>query len=528
MESVKNATQTRDELYAAQKEASEREDLVMFINACFAATGQTEYYSSRRCGRISIDFLHSYVLANYRTVYRRVLAAGVNDFNRARIVMKLLASGAPTEEVDRLEESKLISETLRSLPANRVFALFVRLRESKTNNRRTRAVIRDYLKWRTNPAFDAVKYRGKLRIAARHAHARLDEETGRFLFSLKEQKRFDTPLYDSFLRAHYAKQAVYELPYSVAEGFAARHKIPRQEFMRMIESQMTHAEKQRAQVSAERLGVAKPNVDLTRTPLTKLAMYVVSLPLEERRHRAAELHKALRASAIRALRKRPVQLGKVAAVLDRSRSTWGSREKRRRPLAVAIAVHYLLGESANQMRTFWTPSQHDPADWMTIEDPAFLVEAGGQTDLATPLLSAIEWQPDNIIIISDGYENAPADATDQIVHVYQQRLSHSHPIAFIHANPVFDIAVGTAVASRPPHRSVLEGLPHTAPPLDQTITCKKKACHPSWAPCHHTMSSPTRCPAHRQQRCHSPSVASFPRQTPPWRLPLRSLESTVL
>ena len=31
------------------------------------------------------------------------------------------------------------------------------------------------------------------------------------------------------------------------------------------------------------------------------------------------------------------------------------------------------------------------------------------------------------------------------------------------------IAVGTAVTSRPPHRSVREGLPHTAPPLGRTI-----------------------------------------------------------
>ena len=40
------------------------------------------------------------------------------------------------------------------------------------------------------------------------------------------------------------------------------------------------------------------------------------------------------------------------------------------------------------------------------------------------------------------------------------------------------IAVGTAVASRPPHRSVREALPHTAPPLGQTITTK--CCYLSW------------------------------------------------
>jgi len=126
--------------------------------------------------------------------------------------MKLLASGAPVDSADRDEEGKLIAMTLRSLPANRVFALFANLRKFKTNNRRTRAVVRDYLKWRNDPAFDVVKYRSKIRIVARHVHLQLNEETGQFLFSLKEQKRFATPLFDSYLRAHYAKQAVYELP----------------------------------------------------------------------------------------------------------------------------------------------------------------------------------------------------------------------------------------------------------------------------------------------------------------------------
>lgn len=428
----------RDLLYAAQREASEREDLVMFINSCFAATGQTEYYSSRRSGRVSIDFLHSYVLANYRTVYRRVLAAGVNDFNQARIVTKLLEIGAPTNTAERIEEGRLISRALRGLPSNRVFALFAGLQKLKVNNRRTRAVVHEYLTWRSDSAFDAVKYRCKLRSIVRHAHLKVNDETGRFLFSLKDQKRFKTPLFDAFLRAHYSKTAVYELPYSVAEGFAARHEITRAEFLRKIEPQMTHAEKQRLQTSADLLGVAKPSIDLSRMPLTKLALYVLSLSLEERRTRGKELHSSLQASALRALRKRPIQLGKVALVLDRSRSTEGSREKRRRPLAIAIAVHYLVSASTSEMRAFWTPSRNNSLDSTTSEDYVFLFESGGQTDLATPLLSAIEWQPGSIVIVSDGYENAPVGASEQIVAAYRERLSQSHPIAFIHANPVFD------------------------------------------------------------------------------------------
>ena len=428
----------REDHYALLREKSEREDLVMFINACFAATGQSEYYTDGRSLSVSIAFLHQYVLANYRRVYSRVLAAGINHFNRAMIVRNLLHSGAPNDAEMRTEEGRLISATLRDLPANRVFALFQRLRADGVNNRRTRAVIRQYLESREHPSFDAVKYRNKVRVAMRHSHASVDAETGRFLFSMKEQKRFQEPLFDAFRRAHYSKQAIFELPYTVAEGFANKHGVSRDEFLRRIEPRMTHAERQRIQAAAARSGSDVIEVDMTRTPLTKLAMYVMSLSMADRTARADELHAALRGAAMRVQQRSPIHVGRVALVLDRSRSTWGSRERRRRPLAVAVATHYLVIASSDQSRSFWTSSPGCEQDQFGAADHAFLFDAGGQTDLATPLLEAIEWQPDQVIVVSDGYENSPADATNQIVHAYRTRLSSQHAIAFIHANPVFD------------------------------------------------------------------------------------------
>lgn len=427
-----------DLFYAWLREKSEREDLVMFVNACFAATEQSEYYTDGDTPSVSIQFLHEYVRVNYRLVYARTLAAGVNHFNQLTIIRNLLKAGAPTGSADRAEEGLLIKAALRELPANRVFGLFRRLSDEGVNNRRTRAVIRDYLASRHNRSFDALKYRKKVRAAVRHAHLPVEEETGRFLFAMKRQRRFDDPLFDAYLRAHYSKQAVYELPYTIAEGFADRHGIGRAEFLRRIEPQMTHAEKQRQLNSAARAGGRPLEVDLSRTPLTKLALYVLSLPLEIRTQRAAELHAALLSAARRTNRKAPLRLGKVAAVLDRSRSSCGSRERRRRPLAVAIATHYLLAVSATQFRSFWTPARASQAAQFGSDEPAFLLDAGGQTDLATPLLDALDWQPDQVIIVSDGFENDPADATHQIIRAYQQRLSGHHRIALVHANPVFD------------------------------------------------------------------------------------------
>ncbi|TWT30644.1 hypothetical protein [Blastopirellula retiformator] len=423
---------------ALLREQCEREDLVMFVNACFAATGQTEYYSDQYSQSVSIDFLHQYVLVNYRLVYARALAAGVNHFNQMLIVRNLLRAGAPSDSVQRAEEGGLIAATLRQLPTHRVYKLFQRLATEGVNNRRTRAVIRNYCAARKNQTFEAVKYRNKFRRAVRHAHAEVDGETASFLFSLKAQKRFQEPLFDAYRRAHYSKQAVYELPYSVAEGLAARHGIPRDVFLRNIEPQMTQAEKLRVQNLTRRETKQAVQFDLARSPLTRLAIYVLSLPMEERTSRADELHAALKSAAARTQRKSPLELGKVAAVLDRSRSAWGSRERRRRPLAVAVATHYLLAAASDRYCSFWTPAREIGKTCYQADDKVFLVNASGQSDLATPLLDAIEWRPEQLTLVSDGYENAPVDAVNQIVHAYRQRLAPAHPISFLHANPVFD------------------------------------------------------------------------------------------
>ena len=41
-----------------------REDLVMFINACLSCTGQREFYDDAYGQKVSIDFLHQYILGN--------------------------------------------------------------------------------------------------------------------------------------------------------------------------------------------------------------------------------------------------------------------------------------------------------------------------------------------------------------------------------------------------------------------------------------------------------------------------------
>ena len=86
------------------------------------------------------------------------------------------------------------------------------------------------------------------------------------------------------------------------------------------------------------------------------------------------------------------------------------------------------------------------------------------------------------------------------------------------------IAVGTAVAGGPPHRSVRECLPHTAPPLGITV----KTSLPAVAARHDALQSPARWPVQESSERPFPWVIPFPPRTPPPGFRFCSSASQVL
>ncbi|OKI21099.1 hypothetical protein A6A25_36855 [Saccharothrix sp. CB00851] len=402
-------------------------DMLMFINAATTATSQREFHGGADDQRLSLDFLHDYVFGNYRDLYAAALALDINDHNAALIIRKLLATTADATAEQRRVEGLLIARRLRALPPQRVYDLFRALRRARVNNRRTRAIIREWFAGRPDPAFDAVKYRTGLKRALRHAHVAPDGELGPFLFTPDDRRRYDTPLLETWRRAHYEHASVYELPYTVAEGFAAKHRIDRATFLKRIEPRMTRLERLRVQESASR-GKAAVAVDLGSMPLTRLASYVLSLPVPERVDRRGELTGALRAAAVRAAGRAAGGWGRVAAVLDDSFSASGSAQKRRRPLAVALACHYLLAELAAEYVPLWTSGRTD----------ALLAHPYGMTPLGERVLDALEHAPDRLLIVSDGWDNAPYGLASEVLRVWRARLDPARRVVAVHLNPVYD------------------------------------------------------------------------------------------
>lgn len=405
------------------------DDVLLFVNAAITATGQREFHSEAGEQRLSLDFLHSYILGNYRDLYAAVLALDVNDHNAALIVRGLLATAGEATAAQRRSEGRLIARRLALLPPQRVYRLIRDLRRAKVNNRRTRAILRDWLAARPDPALDAVKYRAGLKLALRHTHlAPPGEELGDFLFRPARQRAFATPLLDSWRRAHYQQSALYELPHSVAEGFAAKHGITRGAYLEKIAPRMTRREQLRLQESGRRHGAEAVRADLGRMPLTRLAGYVLGLATADRVRRRTELTEALRTAARRAAGPHRGSWGRVAAVLDDSFSATGSGQKRRRPLTAALACHFLLEALAAEYTPLWTSGRTD----------VLLVHPLGPTPLGLRIVDALDTAPDRLLIVSDGWDNAPPGLAAEVLRIWRTRLDPAGRTSIVHLNPVYD------------------------------------------------------------------------------------------
>ncbi|MEV5709070.1 hypothetical protein [Actinoallomurus sp. NPDC052274] len=117
-------------------------------------------------------------------------------------------------------------------------------------------------------------------------------------------------------------------------------------------------------------------------------------------------------------------------MLDDSFSAYGSGQKRRRPLAVALACHFLLEALAAEYTPLWLSGRTD----------ALSVRPYGPTPLGERILDALELGTDRLVIVSDGWDNAPPGLAGEVLRIWRTRLDPSHACAVVHLNPVYDAA----------------------------------------------------------------------------------------
>src|SRR5690606_12391631 len=100
------------------------------------------------------------------------------------------------------------------------------------------------------------------------------------------------------------------------------------------------------------------------------------------------------------------------AVLDDTYSAIGSGQKRRRPLAVALAAHYLLEALAREYTPLWTSGRADE----------LLLYPFGPTPLGRRIIDALQTRPERLVIVSDGCDNAPPGLARDVLRIWRTRL----------------------------------------------------------------------------------------------------------
>ena len=405
-----------------------------FLNTAMTSTLQEEFYSKKNEQTEKVLKIHDEMLNNSREIYSVALMLPINDIQKMLIVKNLVCSKSEKAEW----ENNAILDTLKKMPVNRAYKLLYVLAMNKINNARAKWLSRQFLRERGEKVmFEAVKYKRLMKVLIKHFHidmkkickdASNPEDVERFLFE-KEKDKIQHQLYLDYIDAVTNVESVYKLPYSVAEGFKALHKISDEEFMEKIKGKMSHAEKRRSQGRAERAGV-KVEHDLSKDNPVNIQKFLRSPETDIKSIAKArkDFEKSCKKDAEKLFEY--FDFERVKIIVDNSGSMYGSSQKKNHPISVAEATAGVLKYLSDETEIIGSPKK-----------AGFLMKPDGQTDIAEGILKAlkgINLEEDTlIVIISDGYENAPSGLSNQLLLTFKKKLDKKEKILIIQLNPVF-------------------------------------------------------------------------------------------
>jgi len=396
---------------------------------------------------------------------------GATDYSR-QVSVGTMLSNPRGEQVPSMltagEEYIALSAISGSLPYHRMLNCFIALQENRVNNSRTRRLILSTVLNDKALVWHSVKYRKKLRAVLTHAYGeRMVHILGSILaksmlaLTHKESNILRTALhyYDglgaelvceclSFIFGndnsthpmHVAFYAAREdlgagkiLPPEVLEGIRSMYhpEVSDAIVMTLTKDRMTSGQKIVLQSAAEKKGVKVAFNPGSYDP-TKLYIYLFerydSIDLEE----ATKIEEALERKAEEAAAAIPLRLGRIGIVVDNSASMEGHGTQKYRPIARALA-----------MRDMFQAASDGPAILKYTNPGAYelVVEPSGDSHLALPMLDTIREGAESVVIISDGYENAPAGRTAEVVEQLK-RIDGAVPIYQV--SPVMSAEAGGA------------------------------------------------------------------------------------
>lgn len=447
-----------------------------FLDVASTSTGKATHYNTETDIRLAEIAAHAAMLRLDRRLYAALLLVpGITDRSKQLGIRNLLA--APAEgESDWLPEgmeSSILRRLVASLPPQRtlgIFTTFATRSPTRVNNARARKLVLRTLLDAPKLALWAVKYRHKLARALTHALGRrtasivrsilgkapqdvspremaiLRREIGRYVpeprrleqvyacvgFALGASRReWEVDLLRRFHAAKKDLAAGRGLPIEVLEGIRSTYHrdTPSSVVLELCKETMSVGQAMAAQRKGTETGV-EVTFDPTAYDAIKLYIYAFEMGMTD------EIAAALDRRASEAAAAVPFRIDRAAVLVDASRSMLGGQTQRLRPMAAALALRDVLVRVGRRV---------DVRHIGGVEDGR-LVRPRGDTSMARALLDALATRPDVVLVISDGYENAPAGRFGEVMSVLR-RIGVTTPV--YHLDPVTAAEVGGVRALAP-------------------------------------------------------------------------------
>ncbi len=398
---------------------------------------------------------HNELLENNRTLYAALLnVPGLTDTDAMEIIVRLLAitdhQGKAVEMVNKQMEDRLITNILPNINPNAVWEGFDQLVKQKINNQRTANWIKRYilespqlLKW-------AVAFRNKLAKYLRHAMGKhttqncihfIQKETIEghqqdylyknlykyegaysknqlaeiFQFIFKQKITYTLPEFIAYGQAKTDLKAAKGLPYQVIKGLSRTYH-PKTKKVKLKRWSKKFGSKREITVGKE----------LEATNQMGLAGRIRNFYLT-----GIEPNLLARIEQEAALI--PMWNDRVAIVLDCSDSMKGFGARAYNSIAIGTAITEVFKRKTREVKLIRVGNEVDLQETILTGNLA-LPKTQGASCIAQGVLEALDFEPEVILIISDGYENVEQGDTAQILAgVKQLNLSTK----MIHIMPAF-------------------------------------------------------------------------------------------
>jgi hypothetical protein len=440
-----------------------------FLDTAVTSMGRATHYNTREEQQAAELQVHQALLQMHRGLYAAFLILpGLTDRSKQIGLKNLLSSKHDKNPLVTPEmEQEVVYRLFQNLPPTRMLRAIEGFRVGdkelglkKANNARTRKLILRTLLSSPRLTLWAVKYQKKVKAALTHAWGqkkatRIREAIRReavlalnqrgaedkdiikreilryagdnkgaveavgFALGLREEVKATSRLFAAYLDAREDIKKGKGLPLEVLEGIRGTfHKdVTKAELLELTKDSMTKTQRKNVQAQAKKAGV---EVEMDPLDYEAVELYIYGFECGF----TNEMQKALMSKAQEAAKTFPAHYDTIGLLVDASASMAGHATQKLRPMAATLAMRDML---------VWTSQKYYQEIIGGSADDLRPVPQG-DTDLADGLVKLLEYEPEAVFVLSDGYENTPAGRFSEVVGAVRE-LGIGTPI--YHLNPVF-------------------------------------------------------------------------------------------